>query len=64
MCVVPGSVIPSKASVFVTPDIQGFRNREESPKGGMGLLIFGPSSKIAGSSVAITDTNGRTVAQS
>ena len=42
----PGTVIAPGGSIYVTPSIDGFRNRPSSPKGGEGLFYVGPCSYI------------------
>eukprot|EP00210_Caulerpa_lentillifera_P006730 g6432.t1 len=39
-----GTVIVANGSIFVTPNVGAFRNREKSPKGGDGVLYVGPAS--------------------
>ncbi|GMH43574.1 hypothetical protein BSKO_11496 [Bryopsis sp. KO-2023] len=59
----PGTVVPSKTSIFVVPDIVAFRNRKKSPKGGEGLFSVGPSTPVNGASMALLTSQGKTVTQ-
>ena len=37
----PGTVIPSQASLFVSPNAKAFMDRSEGPRGGQGLVVQG-----------------------
>ncbi|GAX75136.1 hypothetical protein CEUSTIGMA_g2580.t1 [Chlamydomonas eustigma] len=58
-----GTVIPSNASIIVTPSLSGFRARLKSPKGGEGLLVVGPlilkAISLGGMSNATASSSGR-----
>ncbi|MGE5607793.1 MAG: CotH kinase family protein, partial [Bacillota bacterium] len=38
----PGVVIPAKGSIYLSPNLVAFKNRTTGPRGGQGLLVFGP----------------------
>ena len=38
----PGTVLPAKSSIYVTPSQTGFRSRKESPRGGESRYLTGP----------------------
>jgi hypothetical protein len=61
----PGTVIPSRAAVFVSPDVRAFRNRTTSPRGGERRSVVGPYSgdlSAWGEGIALLDATGRLVA--
>jgi hypothetical protein len=60
----PGTVIPARSAVFVSPDVKAFRGRTISPKGGERRLVVGPYSgnlSAWGETLTLTDTSGRLV---
>ncbi|GMH43301.1 hypothetical protein BSKO_11223 [Bryopsis sp. KO-2023] len=57
----PGTVVIAGGTVYVTPNVNTFRNRETSPKGGEGHFFLGPSSAISGGSFSIVNQQGKTV---
>ncbi|GAB4823908.1 hypothetical protein N2152v2_010954 [Parachlorella kessleri] len=61
----PGTVIPAQDSVYVAADINAFKQRSSSPKGGEGKFVVGPFAGQllgAGASVTLADPQGQTVA--
>src|SRR5262249_24851229 len=61
----PGTVVPAKSAVFVSPDVRAFRSRIVSPKGGEQRLVAGPYSgslSAWGESLALLNPAGVLVA--
>ncbi|MGJ8695762.1 MAG: lamin tail domain-containing protein [Verrucomicrobiaceae bacterium] len=57
----PGTVIPPNDSVYVSPDVNVFRARAESPKGGEALFVQGGYSghlSNRGETIELIDNNG------
>jgi hypothetical protein len=60
----PGTVIPSRAALFVSPDVKAFRARTVSPKGGERRLVVGPYDgdlSAWGESLTLEDSVGHLV---
>ena len=60
----PGTVVPAKSAVYVSPNVRAFRARTASPHGGQGLFIVGPYSghlNAWGESLTLSDTTGSLV---
>ena len=60
----PGTVIPARSAIFVSPDVNAFRSRQASPKGGEQRLVVGPydgNLSAWGESLVLTDPTGRLV---
>jgi hypothetical protein len=61
---IPGTVIPSNGALYLSPDVNGFRQRPVAPKAGAGLFIQGNYKgqlSARGETVVLKDKNGRTV---
>lgn len=61
----PGTVLPSRAGIFVSPNVRAFRSRLLSPKGGERRLVVGPYSgnlSTWGETLSLIDSSGRIVA--
>lgn len=61
--VLAGTVIAAGASLYLSPDVNGFRARGSSPTGKQGLQVQGPYSPSlsGGASVTLTDASGNTL---
>jgi hypothetical protein len=59
-----GTVLPAKATLYVSPDVKAFRARASNPRGGQGLFVVGNYRGHLGGSghVTLKDDKGRTVA--
>lgn len=60
----PGTVIPSRSTLFVSPDVKAFRGRSVSPRAGERRFVTGPydgSLSALGETINLTDTSGRLV---
>ncbi|HSA00650.1 MAG TPA: lamin tail domain-containing protein, partial [Candidatus Paceibacterota bacterium] len=60
----PGTIIPSRSAIYVSPDVKAFRARAASPKGGERLLVVGPyegNLSAWGESLNLVDSDGRLV---
>ena len=60
----PGTVIPARSVVFVSPDVKSFRSRTVSPRGGEQRLVVGPYTgnlSAWGDSLLLLDPGGRLV---
>jgi len=60
----PGTVIPRYGKIYVTPNAVAFRNRAQSPKGGMQLLVQGNYKghlSSWGETINLLDNKGRLV---
>lgn len=60
----PGTVIPARSAIFVSPDVKAFRSRTVSPKGGEQRLVVGPydgNLSAWGESLVLLDPAGRLV---
>ncbi|HWH70447.1 MAG TPA: lamin tail domain-containing protein, partial [Candidatus Sulfotelmatobacter sp.] len=60
----PGTVIPARSALFVSPDLKAFRSRQVSPKGGERRLVVGPyegNLSAWGESLLLLDPSGRLV---
>jgi hypothetical protein len=60
----PGTVIPARATLFMTPDLNAFRRRQTSPKGGEQRLVVGPYTgelSAWGDLLSLWDPTGRLV---
>jgi len=60
----PGTVLPGNSVLYVSPDVNAFRARALTPRGGQGHFVQGPyQSQLSarGESLTITDTFGRQV---
>ena len=61
---IPGTVLPARSAIFVSPDVKSFRSRTVSPKGGERRLVVGPYNgnlSAWGDSVLLLDPTGRLV---
>ena len=59
----PGTVIPARSHIYVSPDVKAFRARTTGPRGGQQLLVVGPYSgqlSARGESLVLVNTAGRT----
>ena len=59
----PGTVIPARRSLFVSPEVQAFRARSTAPRGGQGLFVQGNyvgQLSAWGETLTLLDTAGRT----
>jgi hypothetical protein len=59
----PGTVIPARRSLFVSPDVRAFRARTSAPRGGQGLFVQGNYSgqlNAWGETLTLMDTAGQT----
>jgi hypothetical protein len=58
-------VIPAQGSVFVVADVQGFKSRPASPRGGEGLFVLpleqGAALPSAPTPLTVTNARGETV---
>ncbi|HRZ35419.1 MAG TPA: lamin tail domain-containing protein [Candidatus Paceibacterota bacterium] len=60
----PGTVLPARAALFVSPDVRAFRARSASPRGGERRLVLGPYEgdlSARGETLTLTDNRGRPV---
>lgn len=60
----PGTVLPSRAALYVSPDVKAFRARTISPKGGERRLVVGPydgNLSTWGETLTLADSTGRLV---
>ncbi len=60
----PGTVIPARNVLYLSPDVNAFRARASGPRGGLGLFVQGNyrgQLSTWGESVVISDLTGRTV---
>jgi hypothetical protein len=60
----PGTVIPSRGALYVSPDVTAFRARTVGPRGGQGLFVQGPYQgqlSARGETLQLWDTAGRLV---
>jgi hypothetical protein len=60
----PGTIIPGRATMYVSPDVKAFRSRSLSPKGGERRLVVGPYSgnlSAWGESLVLLDNARRVV---
>lgn len=60
----PGTVIPSRSLLFVSPSVRAFRSRASSPKGGEQRLVVGPYDGILsarGETVLLQNEHGTLV---
>ncbi|MCA9263902.1 MAG: lamin tail domain-containing protein [Planctomycetales bacterium] len=63
--IAPGTVIPSGESLFITPSVLAFRQRNTGPSGNLGLFVHGPYSghlSNAGETVELINPAGDVVA--
>lgn len=61
---VPGTVIPPAGALYLSPNVQVFRERATSPRGGMGLFVQGNYQghlNAWGENLTISDASGRVV---
>ena len=59
-----GTVIPSNSTLYVARDLNAFRARQTSPRGGQGLFVVGPYDgqlSARGETLVLTDDRGRSV---
>lgn len=60
----PGTVVPARRSIVVSPDVRQFRTRGIAPRGGQGVFVVGPYSgqlSARGETLVLTDDSGRRV---
>ncbi len=60
----PGTVLPGNSVLYLSPDVNAFRARSATPRGGQGHFVQGPYQgqlSARGESLTITDTFGRQV---
>ncbi len=60
----PGTVVPARRSILVSPDVRQFRSRGTAPRGGQGVFVVGPYSgqlSARGETLTLKDDTGRTV---
>ncbi len=60
----PGTVIPARNALYLSPDVNAFRARTSGPRGGLGLFVQGNyhgQLSAWGEALRITDTTGRIV---
>jgi hypothetical protein len=60
----PGTVIPARSNLFVSPDVKSFLERSSSPRGGERQLVVGPYNgnlSAWGETLTLSDTPGRVV---
>ena len=60
----PGTVIPARSGLIVSPNVKAFRSRSASPKGGERRLVVGPydgNLSAWGDSLLLVDSGGRLV---
>jgi CotH kinase protein/Lamin Tail Domain len=60
----PGTVMPGNSVLYLSPDVNAFRARAATPRGGQGHFVQGPYQgqlSARGESLTITDTFGRQV---
>lgn len=61
---IPGTVIPARGSLYLSPDVNSFRQRPTAPRGGSGLFIQGNYKgqlSARGDTVLLKDKNGRSL---
>ena len=59
----PGTVIPGRRSLFVSPEVRAFRARAAAPRGGQGLFVQGNYSgqlSAWGETLTLLDASGQT----
>jgi hypothetical protein len=60
----PGTVIPARGSLYLSPDVKAFRARPSGPRGGQGLFVQGNYNgqlSAWGESLNLVDATGRLV---
>ncbi len=60
----PGTVVPARRSIVVSPDVRQFRTRGIAPRGGQGVFVVGPYSgqlSARGETLILEDDLGRAV---
>ena len=60
----PGTVVPARRSILVSPDVRQFRSRGTAPRGGQGVFVVGPYSgqlSARGETLILEDDQGRKV---
>jgi hypothetical protein len=59
----PGTVLPANGAIYVSPDVNGFRQRVTGPRGGQGLFVQGNYKgqlSARGDTIYLKDKIGRT----
>jgi len=60
----PGTVVPARRSILVSPDVRQFRSRGTAPRGGQGVFVVGPYSgqlSARGETLTLEDDQGRKI---